>query len=303
MRYSDVLAKDTTALYLFHGVIPSMKHSVRNYIRKHIPQDYFQEVLRDLKSRGNALSLDQWLEFSEGRLPKNDLPPNSYVITFDDGFENNYSLAAPILSELRIPAIFYVTTNFVGVNGRSWVDVLESAFEAVPSFHLEIPEIGIRGDFKTVEEKISGMRQIRMVLKNDPTFNPYDLTKKIISKLGLTDGPFDKDLDAKLSWEQIRELDRTDGFTIGGHGHTHRILEFLSDDLLKEEIEKSLRIIADGVGHPVTHYCYPDGLENCYSERVITLLKQNGIRCSPSAIPGTNRLGDNPFHLRRIMVV
>ena len=39
-------------------------------------------------------------------------PPNSFAITFDDGFENNLSVAAPLLSDLKIPLTIYITTNF-----------------------------------------------------------------------------------------------------------------------------------------------------------------------------------------------
>ena len=55
--------------------------------------------------------------------------------------------------------------------------------------------------------------------------------------------------------------------------------------------------------YPVKHYSYPEGLEDCYSDRVINVLKQHGIICAPSAIHGKNCIGDDLFHLKRIMVV
>ncbi|MCB0337222.1 MAG: polysaccharide deacetylase family protein, partial [Bdellovibrionales bacterium] len=38
------------------------------------------------------------------------------VITFDDGYACNFLNAAPILKELDLPAIFFVTSGFIGTN-------------------------------------------------------------------------------------------------------------------------------------------------------------------------------------------
>ena len=44
------------------------------------------------------------------------------VITFDDGYRDNYETAAPILSELRLPACFFVATGFVESTTVPWWD-------------------------------------------------------------------------------------------------------------------------------------------------------------------------------------
>ena len=56
-------------------------------------------------------------------------PKNSFALTFDDGFENNMSIAAPILTDYKVPATIYVTTNFIENNEMSWIDKIESAFK------------------------------------------------------------------------------------------------------------------------------------------------------------------------------
>lgn len=44
------------------------------------------------------------------------------VITFDDGYLDNYTVAAPILTELDLPATFFVTTGFLGSRHVAWWD-------------------------------------------------------------------------------------------------------------------------------------------------------------------------------------
>ncbi|MFH1452519.1 MAG: hypothetical protein ABIH00_00885 [Armatimonadota bacterium] len=51
------------------------------------------------------------------------------------------------------------------------------------------------------------------------------------------------------------------------------------------------------------HYSYPEGLDYCYSDEVINMLKEYGIKCSPTAIDGVNKVGDDLFHLKRVAVV
>ena len=63
----------------------------------------------EIIKKGNSISLDDFLYFKKIK----KLPPNSYIITFDDGFYNNLSIAIPILEKFNNKAIFYLTTNFI----------------------------------------------------------------------------------------------------------------------------------------------------------------------------------------------
>jgi peptidoglycan/xylan/chitin deacetylase (PgdA/CDA1 family) len=111
------------------------------------------------------------------------------------------------------------------------------------------------------------------------------------------------ELDRKLTWAEVRELAGGDGFTVGGHSHTHRILSHLDRATLEYEVDTSLSMLADALGEPVRHYSYPEGLAHCYSDEVIDVLRERGIVCSPTAEPGINHVGADLFRLRRISVV
>ncbi len=295
---SQFLQEDRVAIFLFHGVIRAHVHPVRNYTRKHIDIPRFTQILEDLAAHGRPVSIDEFVKSSRNRIT---LPPRSFLISFDDGFENNHSMAAPILRRLQIPAIFYVTTSFIDQNGCSWIDEIEYAVEKIASFELNLPRLDIRGHFSTDSSKIGLLNTIRAQVKAHRDVDPYAISKEVWLQLGIDRMEQNPELDQKMNWRQLIELQRDELFTIGGHSHTHRILEYLDDRELKQEIGLSLKLLRDHLG-PIRHYSYPEGLASCFSDRVIRLLQQEGILCAPSAEPGTNRPGDSLFHLKRIML-
>jgi len=136
MNYNKYLSDNSLAIFLFHGVIEKNKYSVRNYIKKHLEKDYFYLILKELKKQGYPLSMDQLVDLHNN---KESYPPNSFIITFDDGFENNYSIAAPILDDMNIPATFYITTDLVKNNIMGWSDRIEYCFENTDKAEIIFP--------------------------------------------------------------------------------------------------------------------------------------------------------------------
>ncbi len=76
-----------------------------------VPPERFQEQLKGLLARGyHAWPLRTVLDFNRaGRA----IPPRTFVVTFDDGYENNYSRAWPVLRELGIPATIFLATAYL----------------------------------------------------------------------------------------------------------------------------------------------------------------------------------------------
>jgi peptidoglycan/xylan/chitin deacetylase (PgdA/CDA1 family) len=296
--YAQHLIEDGYVVFLLHGVIRTQAHSVRNYTRKHLPLDDFTVFLRGLKSAGTPISLSEVVEATANRTR---LPPRAFAITFDDGFENNASIAAPVLDDMKIPACFYLTTRFVDEGAGSWIDLIEHAVE-----HSGVEAIDVAGErmpCATRGEKIAVLDRVRRLVKNDRAIDPYAFAADMRARLGVTANPADAQLDEKMTWEQARQLEAHPRFLVGGHSHTHRILAFLQPAELHAEIATSLELLRKNLRGPITHYSYPEGLAHCYSPAVIESLRSEGIVCCPTAEHGVNRVGEDLFRLKRIMVV
>lgn len=299
-KLCNYLSEDSLCIFLFHGVIERQIDPVRNYTKKHIEKDLFRSCIKLLSEKGRALSMDQVLYHQENLIP---YPKNSFVITFDDGFENNMSIAAPILVDYKVPAIIYITTNFIENNYMSWIDRIESAVQN--AYYQKIKFYWAEENFElvNVSEKIKFLNKVRKFVKNTPECNPnefadelcFALEKKVITQ---SSNP----LDLKMTWDQVRAMHNCEFFTIGGHSHTHVILSFLDKKSLDYELDTSINLLSEKAGIFTTHYSYPEGLSHCYNSDVITGLKNRGIKCCPTAIYGTNQLNTDSFELKRILV-
>jgi peptidoglycan/xylan/chitin deacetylase (PgdA/CDA1 family) len=295
--YARHLSRGRLAIFLFHGVIPRHRHRVRNYTRKHIDRKTFQGVIRALLSAGGVpLSMD---DVRRHVVEQVAYPPRAFAVTFDDGFANNATVAAPCLEEAGVPAMFYVTTGFVDGKGASWTDRLEFAVESRRRFSVDWPSLGIDGIFSTVDEKIALLEALRKRIKSDRRLDPYAVADDFRRRIGAPTFDAEPDLDAKLTWKQVGTLARHDLFSVGGHGHTHRILSFLTKEDLASEVATSLRILRRRLHRPVEHYSYPEGMSHCFNERVVRVLRSSGVRCCPTAIPGVNPLSSDLFQIGR----
>ncbi len=297
--YTATLQPGRVSIFLFHGVIREQVSAVRNYNRKHICLDEFVQLMRGLAAAGTAISIDEFLSLGDRN---GSLPDNAFIVTFDDGFENNLTLAAPVLAETGIPATFYITSDFVTHNQMSWIDRIDEAFDRVSGGTVRLPWGTF--DFASPSSKIEVLEVIRSKAKADPTISFDDFASEIQDQLGVGQiRSGDGELDRKLTWRQVAELADGPDFTIGGHTQTHAVLAHLDDSALDFEIGNHLSLLKRNAGIDTAHFAYPDGLEFCYNADTIRALKRHGVRCCPTAIAGTNAVGDDPFHLRRIPVI
>ena len=296
----DFLSEEKLCIFLFHGVIEKQIDPVRNYTRKHMEKDLFASCIKLLSQSGRPLSMDQVLFHLENKTP---FPKNSFAITFDDGFENNMSIAAPILTDYKVPATFYVTSNFIDKNHMSWIDKIEYAVQNVNSLKYKCYWMNEDVVLNSNKIKIEFLRNVRKFVKNTPSCNPNEFAEELCFSLGKqVIIKSTNQLDLKLTWDQVRAMHKSELFTIGGHSHTHVILSFLEKKSLDYELDTSLEMLSQKAGINPVHYSYPEGLSHCFNSRVISGLKNRGIKCCPTAIHGTNQFTTNTFELKRILV-
>lgn len=299
-QLASFLEQDGVVIFLFHGVIEKHSHPVRNYTGKHLEKKLFESCIRQLAHAGKALSMVQVLEHCRNQCP---FPPQSYAITFDDGFENNLTIAAPILQKWQTPAMVYLTTSFIEENRMSWIDRIERAVEETLEKKIRLEGENLFFSLDTPKEKIVFLKAVRTYAKNNPACDPGKMADRICQELRDHGSDQSNDpLDQKLSWKQIREARKSGLLDFGGHSHTHKILSFLASDQLAQELDNSFALLRNRAEIGPEHYSYPEGLAHCFNGEVIDALQQRGVKCCPTAMAGVNRPSADPFRLCRILV-
>lgn len=111
---SDTESNDSNVL--FKGVPVLMYHSIAyekdNDLR--VPEELFEQEMKFIRDNGyHTMTLDELYSCISNNVPA---PPKSVVITFDDGYKDNYTNAFPILKKYGLKATVFVITDTVDKN-------------------------------------------------------------------------------------------------------------------------------------------------------------------------------------------
>jgi len=191
------------------------------------------------------------------------------VITFDDGWRDNYDLAFPILRRHGLPATVFLATDFIGSDRAFWHTELIYLFTRTQLSRSLREEITFRAYPGPVRQ------ELRRLAKGGP-LGACDLDPLVEAVKALCDEEVIEELVQTLSgavglrrplfqgrkffldWDQVRAMDSV-GFEIGSHGCSHRILTRLPADTANEELVRSKAEIERRVGGKVEHFAFPNG--------------------------------------------
>lgn len=235
------------------------------------------------------------------------LPDNPAVITFDDGYRNNLTLALPVLEHYGVPATIFLTAGFIGSERVLPLDelflIIENTECRTP---IVLPQMGL-GPFQldTRENRYKTFLALTDRLKKTP-IEKQEQTLGILRDLlgvdcgrGKVEGAEEF---AMLSWEEVCRLAESRSIELGAHTVHHSILTNLDAEQAKEEILSSRFLIEKATGLNVSFFAYPNGKETDYGPEHVQCLKDAGFDCAVTTVPKLNQPGEDIFRLGRFCV-
>jgi peptidoglycan/xylan/chitin deacetylase (PgdA/CDA1 family) len=258
----------------------------------------FDEQVAWLKKRFPIVSLPEAVQIATGKQP---IRRTHVLITFDDGYLDNYQEAFPVLRGHGAPATFFLPTYFIGSGHLPWWDAIAYIVKGSrkPRIEMTYPEartfnIEARGLAPTIADVL--LVAVKPENKNNEMF----LAK--LEEACECSRPAGDAERCFLSWDEAREMQRG-GMSFGSHTHSHEILSTLSAAGQYDELVQSQKVLQAELGEAIDVLAYPVGLRHTFSNETIEAARLAGYRSAFSYYGGVNRPGQtDAFDIRRCPV-
>lgn len=256
-----------------------------------LPTTVFERQMAFVAQAFTVLPLEDLVE----RMRRAKLPRNALAITFDDGYRDNLTHAAPILARHRLPATIFVASGFIGSSEAPWFDWLAWALKRTEVRRLAAPW-GQSLPLVTLSDRLAALEVALDHLKAADDEERGRALDALLSALGAPDPAGFK--TPMLTWDDVQALTGL-GFSIGAHTVSHPILSRVPLERARAEIEGSRDMIASACGRRPRAFAYPNGQPRDYTDAVQRLVREAGFSCAVTTRFGLNTRHTPPHELRR----
>jgi peptidoglycan/xylan/chitin deacetylase (PgdA/CDA1 family) len=259
----------------------------------------FRQQMRHLREHFTPLRFDQVLSYVDADLR---LPKRAVLVTFDDGYDDNYRVAFPILRDLGMSAMFFVSTGHIDSGEPYLYDWLVHMVCTTTASVLRTPELGTDWEIPV------GLRERRALaatlldrLKGLDDAGQSALIARLEREWNLPRSAGHADC-RPMTWDQLREMAR-DGMEIGSHGVGHRMLAKLPLPQMTKEVVQSKSTLERELGAPAHVISYPVGGHDAFDTETVQAVRSAGFRMACSYVAGSSRIAaESRYSMRRLPV-
>ena len=214
------------------------------------------------------------------------------MMTFDDGYLDNYEYAYPILTAHGGTATFFITTGFLDNPRLAWWDEVAWMVKTTPVRSLKANSWTgpvIRWNDSAPPQIIRRLLRVYKQLDGRQTGEYLDFLGEALET---GRAPAEMGRANWMTWDQVREM-RRGGMTIGGHTVNHPILANLTPEAQDFEVGECCRRIEAELGEPCRSFSYPVGGPHSYNETTREMMRRHGIEHAFTYCGGFCRVGQS----------
>ena len=259
------------------------------------PLGEFRKQMEVIARDYNPVTIDDILLFLRG---EKELPKCAVAITFDDGYLDNFEIAAPVLDRFGIRATFYVTVGTIEPALPPWFVRLRHAIWTTKK--KEVAYLGNGSVLKIHDrnDRLAAMRVSSKMCANLVRDSQEKAIKHIEDSLDVE--PFIPRNSLMMNWDQIRKLHES-GHLIGSHTIDHPNVAHLRQEDLNWELTESKRVLDKELLAPVIHFSYPNpALTPQFNEQTTAAARKSGYETAVISSNGPVCNGDDPMLLERL---
>ena len=223
------------------------------------------------------------------------------VITFDDGYRDNYDLALPVLRAHGVPATFFLATRRLDAPSVPWWDELAWMVKQSARHELE-PGEWLDGSIRLEGDRRGAIRRLADAFKTLPSERTDAFLEFCGEAAGTGRCDPERGRELWMTWEMAAELSDA-GMTIGGHSASHPVLGRSNPDVQRREIEECAARLDEELGIPMRHFAYPVGLPTSFDDVTRRILEEVGVELAFSLYGGYVPAGRfDPYDVPRTSV-
>jgi peptidoglycan/xylan/chitin deacetylase (PgdA/CDA1 family) len=250
----------------------------------------------------NRYNVISGVELADCVKKRRKLPPHAAMITFDDGYYDNYSNAYPILKARNLPAIIFLATDYIGEQKPFYWDLIAYGFHHTKKTQADFPQLGLQS-WVDDNSRNKAMQNWIAVLKRLTETEKQALVEKLPGILDVS-VPADAFANLMMSWPHARELSEN-GIEMGGHTASHPILTRISPDDASAELVRSKQRIEEAIGKRALSFAYPNGQSEDFNADLMDRVRDVGFDIAFTLLSGPTRYSTvmkDPFAIRRIFL-
>jgi peptidoglycan/xylan/chitin deacetylase (PgdA/CDA1 family) len=257
--------------------------------------DQFYEQMAYFRSRFPVMSLAELVDQLETGKRAHRF---RLMVTFDDGYIDNYENAFPVLRSLGLSAVFFLPTSYVDSRIMPWWDQIANLLRRSRNSAIRISYPEAR-EFSLEEQNLEQtIRQVLLLFKSPAVRDTGRFFAMLEAACG-AERMERADPPMFLNWNQVREM-AAGGMSIGSHTHKHEILSKLSLAEQTEELAYSRDMLERELGRPTESLAIPVGQRDSFNDDTARALAAARYRVAFSFYGGVNRLQDlRRFDIKR----
>jgi len=229
------------------------------------------------------------------------IPKKAVVVTFDDGYADNFTRALPILEAAQIPATVFVAAGHIDSKSEFWWDELSRLILAPPTLPPTL-SLNLEGECYTIStESMEQRRAAYAMLDEVIKPRPADIQNSVLEAIARWSGHnrILRDEYRTMTNAELKQLANSKFIEIGAHTMNHPILPTLSPAVQREEVVNSRRCLQEILNQPIKSFAYPNG---DFSDTTVDIVETAGFSASCTTMRGCVVPQDNPLKLRRFAV-
>lgn len=223
-----------------------------------VSESVFEDQIKFLTNNFNVISIND--------LNKDLKLEKKIIITFDDGYLDNYQIALPILRKYNCPAIVYIATSFLNNKNFPWWLKIWKVIENNQFIIFDKKKFDISNKSSKIKIYNFFCRKFFLLKKSEQVI----FLNKIKYNNELKEN-YNKDF---LHTEDLLKLSKDNLIDIGCHSHYHQNLKILDETELINDITQSKLLLEKITGNRIIHFSIPFGTKDAFSEKTIEILKE-----------------------------